>query len=43
MISKIKRIANYYGLDRQSRQLMEENAELIQAINKYCRWKMEKV
>ncbi|XBX05257.1 hypothetical protein QMP26_33245 [Enterocloster clostridioformis] len=34
---KIEWIANMYGYDAQSRQCMEEAAELIQAINK--RWR----
>ena len=31
------RIASYYGYDSQSRQLIEEMAELTQAINKHWR------
>lgn len=34
-----KEIAVYYGYDTQSNQLIEECAELIQAINKYRRVK----
>lgn len=34
---KIKKIADYYGFARQSRQLSEECAEIIQAVNKYHR------
>lgn len=34
---KIKRIANTYGYDAQSRQCIEEMAELTQAINKFWR------
>ena len=34
----IKKIANTYGYDAQSRQLIEEMAELTQAINKA--WRM---
>lgn len=34
---EIKEIALYYGLEAQSRQTMEECAELIQALNKYLR------
>ena len=34
---EIKEIAFYYGLEAQSRQTMEECAELIQALNKYLR------
>ncbi len=33
----IKKIADTYGYDAQSRQLFEEMAELTQAINKYWR------
>ena len=33
----IKIIANHYGYDAQSRQLVEEMAELTQAINKFWR------
>lgn len=38
MIDKIKRIANHYGLAKQSRQLAEECGELIQATSKYMRF-----
>lgn len=34
---KITRIARYYGYDSQSRQCIEEMAELTQAISKYWR------
>lgn len=34
---KLIRIAKYYGYDAQSRQCIEEMAELTQAINKYWR------
>ena len=34
---KIKKIADEYGYDSQSRQCIEEMGELIQAINKYWR------
>lgn len=34
---KIKIIAEHYGYDAQSRQCIEEMAELIQAINKWWR------
>lgn len=34
---KIKMIADHYGYDAQSRQCMEEMAELTQAINKFWR------
>lgn len=34
---KIKRISSFYGYDAQSRQCIEEMAELTQAINKYWR------
>lgn len=37
MSKTIKKIANTYGYDAQSRQLIEEMAELTQAINKYWR------
>lgn len=37
LIRKIHKIASYYGLEAQSRQTMEECAELIQALNKYLR------
>lgn len=35
--SKIKYIAGHYGYDAQSRQCMEEAAELIRAVNKHWR------
>ena len=34
---KIKTIADHYGYDAQSRQCIEEMAELTQAINKFWR------
>lgn len=34
---KIKKIARHYGYEAQSRQCIEEMAELIQAINKFWR------
>ena len=34
---EIKKIAEHYGYDAQSNQLVEECAELIQAVNKYRR------
>ena len=34
---KIKKIADHYGYDAQSRQCIEEMAELTQAINKFWR------
>lgn len=34
---KIKKIARHYGYDAQSRQCIEEMAELTQAINKFWR------
>ena len=37
----IKEIADTYGYDAQSRQLIEEMAELTQAINKYWRKQLE--
>ena len=33
----IRTIANYHGYDSQSRQLIEEMGELIQALNKFWR------
>lgn len=38
MKDKISKIANCYGFSKQSRQLSEECAELIQAVNKYYRF-----
>ena len=38
--SKIKKIADTYGYDAQSRQCIEEMAELTQAINKFWRKQM---
>lgn len=37
MDNRIKQIADHYGYEAQSRQTMEECAELIQAINKLWR------
>lgn len=37
MDNRIKTIADHYGYEAQSRQCMEEAAELIQALNKYWR------
>lgn len=37
MKQKIEKIAQHYGYEAQSRQCMEECAELIQAINKLWR------
>lgn len=34
---ELKQIAEYYGWDAQSNMLIEECAELIQAVNKYKR------
>lgn len=34
---KLERIARYYGYEAQSRQCIEEMAELTQAINKHWR------
>ena len=34
---KIREIADHYGYDAQSRQLVEEMAELTQAVNKFWR------
>lgn len=42
MLDKIKKIANKYGYAKQSRQLSEECAELIQAVNKYHRFRESK-
>ena len=38
---KIRTIGRHYGYDAQSRQCIEEMAELIQAINKYWRKDLE--
>lgn len=38
MIKKIREIAQHYGYDSQTRQAMEELAELIQAISKHIRF-----
>ena len=38
MKDKIKKIAGFYKFENQSRQLSEECAELIQAVNKYQRY-----
>jgi NTP pyrophosphatase (non-canonical NTP hydrolase) len=38
MQEKLKTIANHYKLEKQSRQLNEELAELIQANSKYIRY-----
>lgn len=37
MEKKIHKIAEHYGYDAQSRQLIEETAELTKAINKFWR------
>ncbi len=37
MDERIKEIAERYGYGKQSRQLIEEMAELTQAVNKYYR------
>lgn len=37
----IETISQHYGYDSQSRQLIEEMAELTQAINKYWRKQLE--
>lgn len=39
-IQKIRHIANHYGFESQSRQLMEECGELTQAVNKM--WRVKK-
>ena len=38
---KIKAIADRYGYDAQSRQCIEEMAELTQAINKFWRKQLD--
>lgn len=38
---KIEKIATYYGYEGQSRQMIEEMAELTQAINKFWRKQLE--
>lgn len=38
---KIQKIARYYGYDAQSRQCIEEMAELTQAINKFWRKQLD--
>lgn len=38
MIEAIHKIADYYGYEAQSRQLIEEMAELTKAINKLWRY-----
>lgn len=38
MIEEIHKIADYYGYEAQSRQLIEEMAELTKAINKLWRY-----
>lgn len=38
MIEEIHKIADYYGYEAQSRQLIEEMAELTQALNKLWRY-----
>lgn len=40
MDDRIKKIADHYGFEAQSRQLIEEMAELTQAINK--EWRRDK-
>ena len=39
--SKIQKIADTYGYDAQSRQCIEEMAELTQAINKFWRKQLD--
>lgn len=41
MDERLKIIANTYGYDAQSRQLIEEMAELTQAINKFWRKQLD--
>ena len=38
---KVKFIAHHYGYDAQSRQCIEEMAELTQAINKFWRYQLK--
>jgi len=38
---KVELIARHYGYDSQSRQLIEEMAELTQAINKFWRVRLD--
>ena len=38
MVKKLEQIANHYGFEVQSNQLIEEMAELTQALNKYKRY-----
>ena len=38
---KIERISSHYGYDAQSRQCIEEMAELTQALNKFWRKQLE--
>lgn len=38
MIEEIHKIADYYGYEAQSRQLIEEMAELTKALNKLWRY-----
>ena len=38
---KIRKIGRHYGYDAQSRQCIEEMAELTQAINKYWRTELQ--
>lgn len=40
-LEKIRAIGRHYGYDAQSRQCIEEMAELTQAINKYWRKDLE--
>lgn len=39
---KVREIARHYGYDAQSRQCIEEMAELTQAINKYWRTELQR-
>lgn len=41
-LEKIRTIGRYYGYDAQSRQCIEEMAELTQAINKYWRTELQR-
>lgn len=40
-VDKIQKIADTYGYDAQSRQLIEEMAELTQAVNKFWRKQLD--
>lgn len=40
-LEKVRKIARHYGYEAQSRQCIEEMAELTQAINKFWRKQLE--